>query len=514
MKYLTYSGNNLINAHLPDNAEIYYAPPPIPGIRRAEFPQAVIQSFENPLGMPPLRELVNGNSKVLIAFDNNCQPFPPTPRPDFRELAIDALLSLLYSYGVEKKNIRLVCAGGLHRKMKPYELTHIVGDRIMKEFYPHQLENFDAEDRDEVATLGETEEGEAVEIYRPVVESDLVIYVDTVQIALNGGHKSVAVGLGTYRTIAQHHNPRMTADIPHVMQPVGSNMHTCIERISRVVQQHSKIMVMQATMNSAIYPSYLRYLGKPNERCNILEKMLKFFTPHTMALLPEPVRSKIFKGLRSAYEPIGIHTGAIDEVHPETLELLTSQLRIEVPQQFDTVVFGLPDLSPYAVKARINPVLVVSDVLGYVFNWFYNKPLVKKGGAFIIINPAHEVFHHEYHVPYRRFYDDVLTETTDPLAMQKFHDRFACDPRLTDCYRNRYAYHGYHPFTVWYWATYPLQYLSRVILVGPKDGRVAKRLGVSWAPSLNDALTMAKEASGGDDVAALTIPPFFYANVP
>jgi hypothetical protein len=340
-----------------------------------------------------------------------------------------------------------------------------------------------------------------------------VIYVDTVQIALNGGHKSVAVGLGTYRTIVQHHTPRMTSDIPHLMQPVGSNMHACIERISRVIQQHSKIMVMQATMNSAIYPFYLRYLGKPDERCNLLEKMLKFSTPYSMSLLPESVRSKIFKSLRSAYEPMGVHAGSIDEVHPRTLELLTSQLRIEVSRQFDTIIFGLPDLSPYAVGTRINPVLVVSDVLGYVFNWFYNKPLVKKGGAFIIINPALEVFHPEYHVPYRQFYEEVLAETTDPSEMQKFHDKYACDPRLIECYRNRYAYHGYHPFTVWNWATYPLKYLSRVILVGPKDDTVARRLGVTWAPCMDEALAMAREASGGDDVAALTIPPFFYANV-
>jgi hypothetical protein len=42
-------------------------------------------------------------------------------------------------------------------------------------------------------------------------------------------------------------------------------------------------------------------------------------------------------------------------------------------------VFGLPDLSPYSVGARVNPVLVVSDVLGYVFNWFWNKPFIKPG---------------------------------------------------------------------------------------------------------------------------------------
>jgi hypothetical protein len=35
MKYLTYFGNHLINAELPDNSQIYYAKPPIAGIKRS-----------------------------------------------------------------------------------------------------------------------------------------------------------------------------------------------------------------------------------------------------------------------------------------------------------------------------------------------------------------------------------------------------------------------------------------------------------------------------------------------
>ena len=107
----------------------------------------------------------------------------------------------------------------------------------MNEFYPYQLRNFDAEDRDNIVDLGKTGHDEIVEVERAVVESDLVIYVDTIQIPLNGGHKSVAVGMGTYNSIAPHHSPKMTAESPHVMQPGGSNMHDCIERMSRVIQE-------------------------------------------------------------------------------------------------------------------------------------------------------------------------------------------------------------------------------------------------------------------------------------
>lgn len=514
MKYLTFSGNSIINARLPDGAEILYAPKEMAGIKKRDVPRAVVEAFENPLGMPPLKELVGRSSKILIAFDDNCQPFPETSKPDIRRQAIEALLPLLYSYGVRKENIRLVCAVALHRKMKKHELARMVGPGIMKEFYPKQLDNSDAEDPDDIVDLGETDEGERVQVCKGVVESDLVIYVDSVQIPLNGGHKSVAVGLGTYESISNHHDPKMTAESPHVMQPENSKMHQCIERLSRVVQKHCRIMVMEASMNNATYPFHVRWLGKPNGRCNLVEKLLKTVTPGALALIPESVRKIILRGVRAAYDPIEINAGAIDPVHVRTMAAMKAQMGVSVPRQYDTMVFGLADLSPYAVGARINPVLVVSDVLGYVFNWFYNKPLVKRGGVLIILNPVFDVFHQEYHTAYKKFYEEVLPVTTDPFEMQEmFQEKYAHDPYLIDCYRNRYAHHGFHPFTVWYWATYALKYLSKVILVGPDDDTAANKLGVAWSSSLDRALSEAREITGGDDVVGLTIPPFFYWTV-
>jgi hypothetical protein len=149
-----------------------------------------------------------------------------------------------------------------------------------------------------------------------------------------------------------------------------------------------------------------------------------------------------------------------------------------------------------------------------VFNWFYNKPIIKENGVVIIMNPTYEIFHEEYHVAYKMFYEEVLADTTEPFEMQqKYQEKYAKDEYLIDCYRNKFAHHGFHPFTVWYWATYPLKYLSKVILVGPKEPRIAQQLGVDWAKNLDDALAMAREISGDDDVVALTMPPFFYANV-
>ncbi len=512
MNYLTYSGNNIVRAVLPDDAAVLFAPPAIRGIRRPDVPAAVRRAFCEPLDAVPLADQVNANSRILIAFDDNCQPFPETTRPDIRQQALETLIDLLLAYGVRRERIRLVCAVALHRKMKPHELARMVGPRLMREFHPRQLDNFDAEEGADIADLGRTDRDEIVQVCRGVIDCDLVIYVDSVQIPLNGGHKSVAVGLGTYDSIACHHAPSMTAETPHVMQPEHSNMHACIERQSRVIQQQARIMVMEAAMNNATYPFYVRYLGKAPRDCNLLEQMIRAATPAAMKLLPEPVRRMVLSIVRGAYDPVQINAGAIDAVHARTLAVMKDQLGVAHDEQSDIMVFGLPDLSPYSVGARINPVLVVSDVLGYIFNWFYHRPVVKRGGVVIILNPVFEIFHPQYHVAYQKFYEEVLPVTAEPFAMQeRFQESFARDPHLIECYRTRYAHHGFHPFTVWYWATYALRYLSRVILVGPQNDASAKRLGVSWAPSLSRALDQAAEVAGGRKVVALTIPPFFYA---
>ena len=74
MNYLTYSGNTLVNARLPEGSSVFYPPPALPGLANGEVPAAVRRAVERPQGMPPLRELVRAGSRVLIAFDDNCQP--------------------------------------------------------------------------------------------------------------------------------------------------------------------------------------------------------------------------------------------------------------------------------------------------------------------------------------------------------------------------------------------------------------------------------------------------------
>ncbi len=76
-------------------------------------------------------------------------------------------------------------------------------------------------------------------------------------------------------------------------------------------------------------------------------------TPWAMSVTPEPIRKAILRGVRGAYDPVEINAGDIDAVHVRTIDVMTKQMTVTAPRQYDTLVFGLADLSPYAIDARI-----------------------------------------------------------------------------------------------------------------------------------------------------------------
>ena len=112
-----------------------------------------------PINHEPIPKLVGPASKVTIAFDDLVIPQFPMKAPDFRALAIPILLQELERAGVKRHHITLLCANALHRKWTPSELATILGPDLTTAFSPSHLLCHDAEDREQLVFLGETERG-------------------------------------------------------------------------------------------------------------------------------------------------------------------------------------------------------------------------------------------------------------------------------------------------------------------------------------------------------------------
>ncbi len=137
---------------------------------------------------------------------------------------------------------------------------------------------------------------------------------------------------------------------------------------------------------------------------------------------------------------------------------------------------GLPYICPYNVNSIMNPILVACLGLGYFFNMYRGKPLVREGGVVIMSHPTPWAFHPGHHPSYIDFFEQVLAETTDPAEIGKYEESFATDPWYVHLYRTGNAYHGVHPFYMWYWCAHALEHLGAVIIVGG-DRAAVRRLG-------------------------------------
>ena len=136
-----------------------------------------------------------------------------------------------------------------------------------------------------------------------------------------------------------------------------------------------------------------------------------------------------------------------------------------------------------------------------------------RNAADIVSNHPHE-FSQLHHPSYVDFFEEVLAETTDPSVIEgKYEEAYATDPWYIHLYRTSNAYHGVHPFYMWYWAAHAMSYLGDVIYVGG-DRKTVARLGFRSAGTLADALEMASETVGRSPrITAMKVPPLLIADM-
>jgi hypothetical protein len=433
--------------------------------------------------------------------------------PDIRQRVIEAVLDAAALAGVD--DVVLIAALALHRRMTDDELRHALGARVFDAFAPGGLLlQHDAEDPKGVVALGVTEEGEEVEISRRAAESDLLVYVNINLVAMDGGHKSVATGLASYNSIRYHHNVATMQKSRSFMDMHHSELHTSNWRMGRLIANSIKVFQIETTLNTDTFPSQFNFLQKREWEWNLRDRGSFHATRAALDKTPAGVARKIFHSVKSPYGLTSVQAGEVEAVHQRTLENVFRQQLVSVEGQSDVVTMGLPFISPYNVNSIMNPLLVACLGLGYYFNLYRGKPVVREGGVAIISHPTPWAFHPVHHPSYIDFFEQVLAETTDPLEIEaRFEESFARDPWYIHLYRTSNAYHGVHPFYMWYWCAHALQHLGAVIIVGG-DRKAVRRMGFKPATNLADALEMAEDVVGRDpSITHLHLPPLFLADV-
>ena len=162
----------------------------------------------------------------------------------------------------------------------------------------------------------------------------------------------------------------------------------------------------------------------------------------------------------------------------------------------------------------MNPILVMCLGLGYFFNMYRGRPLVREGGVVIMSHPT------TWESP-RCTIPATSTSSsrcwpTPPTRWRSRPATRSSTPRTSGTgtfYRTSYAYHGVHPFYMWYWGCHGLAHTGKVIVVGGET-RSVRRLGFTPASTLADALEMAEDVVGRHaTITHVHNPPLVMADV-
>jgi hypothetical protein len=508
---LVHQGEGFRLQKFPLGTRVIYPPDSLPPIR--DVSGAIRRALLDPVGCEPLADLLRPGMRLTIAFDDISLPLPPMRTPDIRGRVIEQVLELAARRGVD--DVKLIVANSLHRRMTPAEIKRAVGERVFRSFWPDGLTNHDAEDQGNLVHLGVTDRGEDVEINRRAAQSDLLVYVNINLVPMDGGHKSVPVGLGSYRSLRHHHNVHTMLNSRSYMDPGHSALHDSCGRMGRLLASSGpRIFTIETTLNNEAFPKPFGFLNKREWEWSLADQGAYLGAKQANERAPARARREVFRRMVSPYGITGINAGETEAVHQRTMASIHRQQLVEVDGQADVMVAGLPYICPYNVNSIMNPILVQCLGLGYFFNMYRGRPVVRPGGVMILFHPVPWEFHQVHHPSYVDFFDEVLAETTDPAAIEaKYEQQYAQDPWYVHLYRNSYAYHGVHPFYMWYWGAHAMDYLGDVIFVGA-ERKAVDRMGFRTASTFADALDMAGETVGSTPrIAYFHAPPLILAEV-
>ena len=510
-KRLLWHGEDLLDVKLPAGTRVVYPKPTIPGIPDRD--EGIRYALKNPEEMEPLEALLRPGMKITIAIDDISLPLPKMPQPDIRESVLTIVLDLLAEKGIT--DVHIIVATSFHRRMEEFELRHAVGDRIYDAYSPDRLYNHDGEAPDGMVELGRTELGERVRINRRAAESDLLIYVNINLVSMDGGSKSTAVGLCDYPSLRAHHTPQTILKCDSYFDHNHSALtHSC-DRMAKIINEHLKVFHIETAVNNAMFNPAMGFFVKNEDRWNTVDKACFRVAQSALRALPRKTKRKILFAVPSSYAVTAVHAGATLPTHEKTLAYCYEQYVVPVEGQSDVAVFGIPFISPYNVNSILNPLLVQVLALGYFFNMYRGMPVLKKNGVMILTHPLYDEFDPRHHPSYIEFFHRVLPETNNSFELQqKYEAEFAHDPEYIEMYRHGYAYHGVHPFYMWYWGENGRAHCGKVIVVGAEDEKAAHVMGWDCASSMEEAIEMAHSHVGrAPTITHVHIPPINMVDV-
>ena len=194
---LAYGKNDLI-IQVPDKA-VVIEPRHLPGL--ADEKSAVLAALRQPIGTPPLKEMVKSTDIVAIVIADITRPTPS-------EKLVPWLIAELSH--VPKENFVVINGLGSHRPNTKEELVQMLGQEVVDTI---KVINHDAFDNSKLVHVGRNSYGSNVYLNKTYVEADFRIVTGFIEphffAGFSGGPKGINPGIAGIKTIQDFHNAEM-----------------------------------------------------------------------------------------------------------------------------------------------------------------------------------------------------------------------------------------------------------------------------------------------------------------
>lgn len=167
---------------------------PLPSVKKA---------LESPISSPPLAQLARGKKSACIVICDITRPVP-------NKILLPPILSVLEENGIDRANITILIATGIHRPNLGDELVYLVGAKIASNY---RILNHYARQKETHSYPGKTPRGTDVFVDSTYMNADLKITTGFIEPHLmagfSGGRKLICPGISSLDTVKVMHSPRI-----------------------------------------------------------------------------------------------------------------------------------------------------------------------------------------------------------------------------------------------------------------------------------------------------------------
>ncbi|MFH1082735.1 MAG: nickel-dependent lactate racemase [Pseudomonadota bacterium] len=220
-------GERTVDLQLPESVAILEMKP----LDRLPDPEsAVYSALAGPIGSPPLTEIAKGKRNACVVISDFTRPVP-------NRIILPPLLKTLEESGINRDEITILIATGMHRPNLGDELKYLVGREIMNNY---TIVNHYCRKPEAYRKVDEIE-GVPIEINNRYLDADLKILTGLIEphfyAGFSGGRKSILPGISSFETMKFMHSYKMI-DHPKVTNCIleGNPFHEYGIRVSELAR--------------------------------------------------------------------------------------------------------------------------------------------------------------------------------------------------------------------------------------------------------------------------------------